>query len=40
MSNVYKLWSSDARRIEVGNVGDHASELLRIYKTVLESLSV
>jgi hypothetical protein len=30
MSNVYKLWSSEARRREVGNVGDQERALLRI----------
>lgn len=31
MSNVYRLWSSEARRREVGNVGDQERALLRIY---------
>jgi len=36
-SNVYRLWSSEANRIDVGNVGDHARELLLICMTTLRS---
>ena len=28
------MWSSDARRIEVGNVGDHERALLRIFADI------
>lgn len=30
ISNVYRLWSSDARRSVVGKVGDHDNALVRI----------
>lgn len=37
MSKVYKLWSSEARRMDVGNVGDHASAFERNCMTVRRS---
>lgn len=36
-SKVYKLWSSDASNITVGNVGDQESALLRICMITLLS---